>query len=118
MMKLLNEFLYDFKFIRSHTLQPTWYKVFKIVLLLVVILGYYLVFGSTKTIIFALAFFSLSFIVHMIYRVKTKKFTRTWLDFVVLEDGDQTRAESIGKFYYLSVILNVIISFVLSQVVG
>jgi hypothetical protein len=118
MMKLLNEFIYDFKFIKSHTLQPTWYKVFKIVLVFAVILGYYLIFGSIKTIIFALAFFILSLSVHMTYRVKTEKFTKTWLDFVVLEEGDHRSAESIGKFYYLAIILNVIISFVLSQVFG
>lgn len=117
-MKLLSEFIYDFKFIKSHTLQPTWYKIFKIIFVLAVILGYYLIFGSTKTIIFALAFFSLSFMVHMIYRVKTEKFTKTWLDFVVLEEGDRTRAESIGKFYYTAIFLNAIISFVLSQVIG
>ena len=117
-VKLLNEFIHDFKFIRSHTLQPKWYKVFKIVLVLVVISGYYLIFGSAKTIILALAFFGLSSIVHIMYRVKTRKFTKTWLDFVVVEDGDHTRAESIGRFYYLAVILNVIISCVLSQIVG
>lgn len=115
MIKLLDEIKYDLSFIKSHSLQPQWYKIFKVFLILGASLVYYFFFGITKTIIFFVSFFILSFLVHMIYRNKTNRFTRTWLDFVVVEEGDQARADSIGKFYYLAIILNAIISLLLSQ---
>jgi len=73
-------------------------------------------FGPRKTIVFSGVFFSLSLLVHLVYRVKTKKWTQGWLDFVVIEEKDEIRAEKIGKFYYSFVIFNVIISLVASQV--
>ena len=116
MIKLINEIKYDLNFIRTHTLQPQWYKVFKVFMILAFIIGYYFVFGLLKTIIFFTLFFFLSFIVHMVYRVKTNRFSRSWLDFVVVEEENQIRAESIGRFYYMTIILNIIISLLISQV--
>lgn len=116
MIKLINEIKYDLNFIKTHTLQPQWYKVFKVFMILAFIIGYYFVFGLLKTIIFFTVFFILSFIVHMVYRVKTNRFSRSWLDFVVVEEENQIRAESIGRFYYMAIILNIVISLLISQV--
>ncbi len=116
MIKLINEIKYDLNFIRTHTLQPQWYKVFKVFMILAFIIGYYFVFGLLKTIVLFTLFFILSFIVHMVYRVKTNRFSRSWLDFVVVEEENQIRAESIGRFYYMAIILNIIISLLISQV--
>jgi len=115
-IKLINEIKYDLNFIKTHTLQPQWYKVFKVFMILAFIIGYYFVFGLLKTIIFFTVFFILSFIVHMVYRVKTNRFSRSWLDFVVVEEENQIRAESIGRFYYMAIILNMVISLLISQV--
>jgi len=115
-IKLINEIKYDLNFIRTHTLQPQWYKVFKVFMILAFIIGYYFVLGLLKTIIFFTLFFVLSFIVHMVYRVKTNRFSRSWLDFVIVEEENQIRAESIGRFYYMAIILNIIISLLISQV--
>lgn len=115
MSKLINEIRYDLNFIRSHSLQPQWYKAFKVFMVLGVVAGFYFAFGIRKTIVFITSFFILSFFVHMIYRVKTNRFTSSWLDFAVVEVGDDVRAESIGKFYYLAILLNAVISIVVSQ---
>jgi hypothetical protein len=115
-IKLINEIKYDLNFIKTHTLQPQWYKVFKVFMILAFIICYYFVFGLLKTIIFFTVFFILSFIVHMVYRVKTNRFSRSWLDFVVVEEENQIRAESIGRFYYMAIILNIVISLLISQV--
>jgi hypothetical protein len=116
MSKVINEIKHDLNFIRTHSLQPQWYKVFKVFMILASIIGYYFVFGVLKTITFFTLFFILSFIVHMVYRVKTNSFTRSWLDFVVVEEENQIRAESIGRYYYIAIILNIVISLLVSQV--
>ena len=116
MSKLLNEIKTDANFIKSHTLQPQWYKILKVFILLGGMLGYYFFFGILKTVVFFGIFFTLSFLVHMIYRVKTDTWKRSWLDFVVVEENNEKRAESIGKFYYSAVILNAILALIVSQV--
>jgi hypothetical protein len=57
----------------------------------------------------------LCLIIHFTYRIKTKKYTQSWLDFVV---GENTEVEPtrIGKFYYPAIIISAILSFVISQV--
>ena len=70
MIKLLNEIKYDLSYLKSHTLQPRWFKMWK----------------------------------------------QSWLDFVVIEENGEMRTERIGKFYYSAVIINVILSLVVSQV--
>ena len=115
MTRLINEIKHDLSFIKSHTLQPQWYKVLKIFLILGFLLGYYALFGILKTLLFFAVFIFLSFLVHLIYRFKTNKWTRSWLDFEVIEENNEVKAESIGKFYYLAIVVNAILSLIISQ---
>ena len=116
MKKLWSEIKYDADFIRGHTLQPQWYKVLKVFLLVGAVGGYYALFGGRKTLIFCGVFFGLSFLLHMVYRIKTQKFTQSWLDFVVTEDDGQLTYQPIGKTYYSIVIINLLVGIFLSQV--
>jgi hypothetical protein len=116
MTKLLEEIQYDLSYLKSHTLQPQWFKVAKVLVLLGFLVGYTYLFGWIKTVIFFTVFFVLSTVVHLVYRVKTDTWKQSWLDFVVVEENGETKTRRIGKFYYLAVILNVIISLGISQV--
>ncbi len=116
MMKLLEEIKYDLRFIESHSLQPKWYKVLKIFILVGFLVAYWRFFGLTKTTVFFVAFVFLSFLVHLLYRAKTNKFKQSWLDFVVVEENNEIKAKSIGKFYYLAILLNAVLSVVVSHV--
>ena len=116
MNKLITEIKYDLNFIQSHTLQPKWFKVLKIFILLGFLGGYYSLFGLMKTFLFFLTFIVLSMVVHIVYRVKTKRWKQSWLDFIVFEEDGETKYKRIGKFYYSAIILNAILSFILSQV--
>ena len=118
MSKVKNEIKDDLNFIKSHTLQPQWYKVFKVFMILGFLVGYFYLFGILKTILFFAVFILLSSVVHMIYRVNTDKWTRSWLDFVVTEEDGEIKAERIGKFYYMAIAVNVVISLVISQVLA
>ena len=40
MTKLIREINHDLSFIKSHTLQPRWYKVLKVLILLAFLVGY------------------------------------------------------------------------------
>ena len=115
MKKFMNEILHDAKFIKGHTLQPQWYKILKVFLLLGLIVGYYLILGGNRTLVFFGCFFGLSLVVHMVYRIKTNKFTQSWLDFKVAEKDDELEYQRIGPYYYMVVALNGIISLVISQ---
>jgi hypothetical protein len=81
-----------------------------------VLVGYWRLFGVAKTMVFVVVFIFLSFLVHLFYRAKTDKFKRSWLDFVVVEENNEIKAKSIGIFYYSAVLLNAILSVVISQV--
>jgi len=116
MKKIINEIVYDAKFIKGHTLQPQWYKILKVFLLLGLIIGYYLIFGGIKTLVFFGCFFGLGLVLHVVYRIKTKKFTQSWLDFKVTDNDGQLEYQRIGIYYYLAVAINGIVSFVISQV--
>jgi hypothetical protein len=115
MKKIFNEILYDAKFIKGHTLQPQWYKILKVFLLLGLIAGYYLIFGGIRTLAFFGCFFGLSLVVHMVYRIKTNKFTQSWLDFRVSDNNGQLEYQRIGAYYYLAVAINGVISLLISQ---
>ena len=115
MKKILSEIKFDAEFIRGHTLQPQWYKILKVFLLLGILGGYYALFGGWKTLIFCVVFFGLSTALHIIYRIKTRKFTQSWLDFVVTDTDGQKSYQRIGKFYYLAVFINLITAILLSQ---
>jgi hypothetical protein len=58
MKKFLKEIIYDAEFIKDHQLQPGWYKVLKVFLLLGLAAGYFLFFGARKTLVFFAIFFS------------------------------------------------------------
>jgi hypothetical protein len=115
MREFLKEIKYDAGFIRDHELQPRWYKILKVFLLIGLLGGYYLFFGAGSTLIFCIVFFGLSLLLHMIYRVRTEKYTRSWLDFKVeLVDGE-LRYQRIGVYYYLAVLHNLALAVILSQ---
>jgi hypothetical protein len=118
MSKVIKEIKGDLSFIKSHTLQPQWYKVFKVFMILGFLVGYFYLFGILKTIFFFVVFIFLSLIVHLIYRVNTNKWTRSWLDFVVIEENNEIKAESIGKFYYMAIGVNAIFSLFISQILA
>jgi len=115
MGKLGKEIKVDLNFLKSHTLQPKWFKTLKVFILLGFLLGFYFLFGLAKAILFFACFVSLCLVIHFTYRVKTKKYTQSWLDFVV-EENNGGKPKRIGKFYYPAVIISAILSFIISQV--
>ena len=116
MEKLLQEIKDDVAFVKSQTLQPKWYKFLKVFILFGVVAGYSYFWGWAKTFIFFVVFLFLSLLVHLLYRAKTNKWTRSWLDFVVVKENNEIKPKRIGAYYYLAIILNAIISAVISQV--
>jgi hypothetical protein len=116
MSKLIDEIAYDLRFIKSHAVQPQWWKVFKVFLILGVLAGYYVLFGLLRTVIFFATFMLLSTLVHLTYRAKTGKYRYSWLDFEVAEEGNANSARRIGKYYYSAIVANAILSLVVSQV--
>ncbi len=115
MSNLLNQIKHDLEFLKSHTLQPKWFKVLKVFILMGFLAGYYFLFGLAATILFFITFFSLMLVVHLVYRIKTNRFTKNWLDFIVIDDGEQKK-KRIGKYYYPAIVVNLIISFIVSLV--
>ena len=116
MNKLIDEIKYDLNFIKSHTLQPKWFKVLKVFLMLGFLGGYYFLFGLSKTVIFSVSFIFLNAILHFVYRIKTRRWKQSWLDFVIYEENGEIKYNRIGKFYYSAIILNAILSFIFSQI--
>jgi Ca2+-dependent lipid-binding protein len=117
MSKPFQEIKDDLDFIKSHTMQPQWYKVLKVFILIGFLVGYYCLFGFMKTVIFFAVFMFLMLLVHLIYRIKTNKFRRSWLDFVVEETPDGVKAQNIGKFYYIAILLNTLLAIIISQII-
>lgn len=115
MDRLVNEIKYDLSYLKSHTLQPKWFKVVKVFILVGLLVGYACLFGLAKTVLFFAIFFALSLVVHFAYRINTKRWTQSWLDFVVVEEDGETRTRRIGKYYYSALVLNFILSLVISQ---
>jgi Ca2+-dependent lipid-binding protein len=115
MTRLLQEIKDDLNFIKSHSLQPQWYKALKIFILVGFLAGYYYLFGFIKTVIFFVVFIFLMLLVHLIYRIKTNKFRKSWLDVIVVESDEGVKAKSIGKLYYAAIILNALCSVIISQ---
>ena len=116
MPKLIEAIKDDLSYLKSHTLQPKWFKILKVFILLGVLLGYYFLFGLTAMVLFSVTFFSLMLIVHFAYRIKTNKYTTSWLDFVVVQEGNKLKTKRIGKYYYATVIASAIIALIVSQV--
>ena len=115
MSNLLDEIKVDLAFVRSHTLQPKWYKALKIVILAGFLAAYGCLFGLTRMAAFLVSFLLLSLAVHLIYRARTQRWQHSWLDFVVAEENGKRVAQSIGKFYYAAVVLNAVLAVILSQ---
>ena len=116
MANFMDEIKVDLSFLKSHSLQPKWYKILKVFILLGFLMGYYLLFEMKATILFFVTFIFLMIVVHLTYRIKTNKWTTSWLDFVIIKKDDELRTQRIGKFYYSAVIFNALLSFVISQV--
>ncbi len=100
MTRMLEDIKLDVNFVKLHSLQPKWYKALKVLILVGFLLGYGYLFGLARTAVFCASFFSLSFLVHLLYRAKTQRWQRSWLDFVVAEENGKRVAKIIGKFYY------------------
>jgi hypothetical protein len=115
MAKLLDEVKCDMSFMKSHTLQPQWFKVAKVFILLGFLVGYTCLFGLTKTALFFAVFVVLSLLVHLVYRVKTNGWKQSWLDFIIVEENGEMKTKRIGRFYYSAVVFNIILSLVVSQ---
>jgi hypothetical protein len=114
--RLVDAIKVDVNFVKGHTLQPKWYKVLKVFIVLGVLVGYFLLFGTAKTLVFFGVFIALSFVIHMTYRVKTHVWTQTWLDFVVIREGNEIRMGRIGKYYYSAIVVSALIALAASQV--
>lgn len=112
------EVLHDIEFVRGHQLQPGWYKIAKIFILLGVVTAYVLVFGWRKAAVFFVTFLFLMLIVHLVYRSKTRKYTKSWLDFVVVEENGVRVPRRIGGYYYASILVNALLAFLASQALG
>ena len=113
MGKLGDEIKYDLNFLGSHTLQPRWYKILKVFILLGFLAGFYFLFGLARTALFFACFVAFALVIHFTYRIKTKKYTQNWFDFRLEKDADG-KPKRIGKYYYSAVILSAILSFLLS----
>lgn len=101
---------------KGHTLQPKWYKVLKVFILIGFLFGYNYFFGGLKTIVFFALFAAISAAIHFMYRIKTHKWKQSWLDFVVFKEGEKIKYKRIGIYYYCMVLGNFIISIFLSQI--
>ena len=118
MAKILNEIKCDLQFLRDHTLQPQWFKVLKVFILLGVLIGYGFLFGLPATLLFTVTFITLMLVVHVIYRTKTNKYTTNWLDFHASEEGEGGKPKRIGKYYYPVVVVNTVIAVIVSQLLA
>ena len=52
MRRLLEELKIDLKFIGSHSLQPRWYKILRVLLLVGLLVGYWFLFGPKRAVVF------------------------------------------------------------------
>jgi ABC-type multidrug transport system fused ATPase/permease subunit len=116
MSKLIDEIKYDLNFIQSHTLQPKWFKFLKVFLLLGFLGLCVFLFGWWRMVIFLICFTGLMAVVHFVYRARTKRFSQSWLDFIVYEEDGEKKYKRIGKYYYGAILVNAILAFIISQV--
>ncbi len=114
MNKWIDEIRYDLGFLRSHTLQPRWFKILKVFILVGLLAGYALLLGPAAAAVFLVVFFSLAAAIHFVYRARTRKYTRSWLDFRVGETDARGNPRRIGKYYYPAVLLSAILAFLAS----
>jgi hypothetical protein len=118
MATLLQGIAEDLRFIRSHSLQPKWYKALKAFILLGFLLSYWAFFGLKRTAIFLSVFLLLSLGLHLLYRAGTHGWKRSWLDFVVAEQQGEIGPQRIGIFYYVAIVMSAGLSVVASQLLA
>ena len=114
MTKLRNEIKVGLDSVRSHTLQPKWYKALKVApgglpgwLRLPVWPDKDGGLPGQLSSVEPRRPSDLS--------RKTQRWQRSWLDFIVAEENGKRVAKSIGKFYYAAVVLNTVLSVIVSQ---
>lgn len=117
MRNWIEEILIDLDFVKRHTLQPAWFKIVKIFILLGFLSAYILSFDWQHGLVFILVFFSLSTFLHFIYRRKTKRWQQSWLDFEVYEENGERKYKRIGKFYYGAILINALLAILISQII-
>jgi len=105
-----NEIKKDINFLKTHTLQPAWWKITKIFILLGSLMIIFIIFGILKTIIWFSVVIILSVIIHFIYRIKTHAYTKSWMDFKVIEKEGKLTYGRIGFLYYALVVIMFLIS--------
>ena len=105
MIIIIKEIKKDINFIKKHTLQPAWWKITKIFMLLGSLIIIFYIFGILKTIIWFSIVLILGLIIHFIYRIKTHTYTKSWMDFKVLEKEGKLTYGRIGFLYYILVVI-------------
>jgi hypothetical protein len=63
------------------------------------------IFGILKTIIWFSIVLILGAIIHFIYRIKTHTYTKSWMDFKVIEKEGKLTYGRISFFYYTLVVI-------------
>jgi hypothetical protein len=104
----------DIQFIKGHTLQPAWFKIFKICLLVGIVAVSLILVGIVKTVVWVLVFLAFGLVIHFVYRAKTKVFTKSWLDFRVVEKDGKREYKRIGAYYYSFVIAAFVVAVVVA----
>jgi len=102
---IIKEIKKDINFIKKHALQPAWWKITKIFVLLGSLIIIFYIFGLLKTIIWFSIVLALGLMVHLIYRIKTHIYTKSWMDFKVIEKEGKLTYGRIGFLYYTLVII-------------
>jgi len=102
---IIKEIKKDINFIKKHTLQPAWWKITKIFVLLGSLMIIFYIFGIVKTIIWFSIVLILGIINHFMYRIKTHAYTKLWMDFKVMEKEGKLIYGRIGLLYYTIVII-------------
>jgi hypothetical protein len=90
----------DINFLKKHTLQPAWWKIARILILLAALLTIWLIFGILMVVVWFSIVAILALLVHMLHRIKTNTYTKSWMDFRVKEIDGKLTFERIGLLYY------------------
>ena len=101
---IIKEIKNDISFLKKHTLQPVWWKITKIFVLSGSLIIIYFIFGILKTIIWFSIVLIFAVIIHFIYTIKTNSYTKSWMDFKVIEKEGKLTYGRIGYFYYTLVV--------------
>ena len=101
---IIKEIKKDINFLKKHTLQPAWWKITKIFVLLGSLIIIFYIFGILKTIIWFSIVLILGLIIHFIYRIKTHTYTKSWMDFKVIKKEGKLTCGRIGFLYYTLVV--------------